>query len=358
MRVSLDRYAARSANFVLVANRMAVLAARSAAKPASPQRPLAPWGGNDTGNQLRGSAGISRDRAPWLVTAGVVLALAVATSASAQGRGGGNGNPGNSGGTPGSNRRPVAPGQSALPAPNVAGSATTGAVPFAWIDDASMLERGAVALSISAFRWQGTDASEVDLPVVSLSVGATPRLQLGASIPRVMDNANAGVVGGLGTSYVSAKIGLLTGDALKLAVAPTVEILGEGALRAFTPGERRAQFGLPVSVQGDSGLVRVFASGGGFSPGIWFAGGGVGVQATSQVGVSASFSRAWTSASTTTFTASRRQEMSGTVAYSPTAQVSLFGSVGRTIATTDENGAGTTVSGGVVFVITPKTSTP
>ena len=51
--MNLDRYAARCENFVPVATRIAVLAARSAAR--------------DTGNQPRGSAGISRGGAPWLV---------------------------------------------------------------------------------------------------------------------------------------------------------------------------------------------------------------------------------------------------------------------------------------------------
>lgn len=280
------------------------------------------------------------------LAASAFLALAFPVLASAQGRGGGSGGNTN---TPGS-RRPTAPAHSALPSSAVGAPATTGAVPFAWIDDASMLAPGSVALSISAFRWQGTDTSEVDLPVVGISVGATSRLQLGASIPRVMDNAGAGIAGGLGTTYISAKIGLLTGDTVKLAVAPTLEILGEGALQSFTAGERRTQFGVPVSIEGDSGIVRAFASGGGFSPGIWFAGGGLGVQASPKVAVSGSVSRGWTSTSTSRLIASSRQEVSGTLAYSPTSRVSLFGSIGRTFATTDENGAGTTVSGGVVFV--------
>ena len=51
MAMRLDRYARRSSNFVLVvSDRIAVLAARSAAE--------------DTGNQPRGSAGISRGGAP------------------------------------------------------------------------------------------------------------------------------------------------------------------------------------------------------------------------------------------------------------------------------------------------------
>lgn len=279
------------------------------------------------------------------LAASVIVMLAVAVPASAQGRSG--------------NHRPTSPAQSALPQSHATVAATTGAVPFAWIDDASMLDPGSVALAISVFHWQGTNVSELDVPVVSVSVGAARRFQIGASIPHVVDSSDTGgPVGGLGTTYISGKIGLLTGDTVKLAVAPTLQVLGEGALTSFAPGERRTQFGVPVSIEGDSGIVRVFASGGGFSPGIWFAGGGAGVQATSHVSVSGSFSRAWANASASTLTTSSRQELSGTMAYSPTSQVSLFASVGRTVNTTDENGAGTTVSGGVVFVIAPRSATP
>jgi hypothetical protein len=290
----------------------------------------------------------------WMIAASALLALAVAVPALAQGNSGAHKpsttSPGNSGSAPGRNR--------GVPSSNVSPATATGVVPFAWIDDASMLNQGAVALSISAFRWSGSGVSEVDLPIVGVSVGAAPRFQIGASIPNVIDNPDAGVVGGLGTTYISGKIGLLTGNMVKLAAAPTLQILGDGALQSFTAGERRTQFGLPVSIEGDSGIVRVFASGGGFSPGIWFAGGGVGVSATSQVSVSGSFSRAWTNASETTVAGSSRQELSGTVAYSPTSQFTVFGSVGHTVATTDANGAGATVSGGMVFVVSPKRAKP
>ena len=64
MRTKEDRYAARCVNFVLVASRIAVLAARSAAK--------------DTGNRPRG-------RGSWLVLlAGLAAAVVTAMSASAQ----------------------------------------------------------------------------------------------------------------------------------------------------------------------------------------------------------------------------------------------------------------------------------
>jgi hypothetical protein len=285
------------------------------------------------------------------------IALAIGVPARAQGRG-------NSGGSGSSNaggngHKPTPPAQSALPSSNSSAPAATAAVPFAWIDDASMLSPGAVAISISAFHWQGTDISEVDLPVVGLSVGAARRLQFGVSIPHVVDQSSSGgVVGGLGTTYINGKIGVLTGDRVKLAVAPTLEILGEGALQSLRAGESRTQFGVPVSIEGDSGVLRVFASAGGFTPGIWFAGGGLGVQATRQISVSTAISAAWSNAASAATATPRRNEASGSLAYSPTSTVTLYGSFGHTFATADENGAGATVSGGVVFVITPTRASP
>ena len=34
-------------------------------------------------------------------------------------------------------------------------------------------------------------------------------------------------------------------------------------------------------------------------------------------------------------------------------QIAVYGALGRTIATTDDNGAGATISGGVTFLLTP-----
>lgn len=67
---AVDRYAARHEGLVpAVLIRMAVLAARSAATPGSPRRTLAQWGGRETANQPRGSAGSSTGGASGLLTA-------------------------------------------------------------------------------------------------------------------------------------------------------------------------------------------------------------------------------------------------------------------------------------------------
>jgi hypothetical protein len=276
------------------------------------------------------------------VAVSIALALAFATPVRAQGKGKGpHGHP---------------PSSSSLPSPTIVAPATIGAVPFAWIDDASMLPPGTVAGSLLVVGWQGTDLSEVDAPVVGLAAGLTPRLQLGASVPHVVGSDVSGVVGGLGTTYLSAKIGVLTGGAsgVKLAVAPTIEILGAGALQSLAPGTGRTQFGLPMSLEVDHGPARAFASTGFFSQGVWFAGGGVGAQVTPRVAVSAAFSRAWAT-DPINGAAGDRREISGSVAFSPRPGLSLFGSLGRTLATSELDGAGTTVTGGVMFVLSSST---
>jgi len=46
-----------------------------------------------------------------------------------------------------------------------------------------------------------------------------------------------------------------------------------------------------------------------------------------------------------------RRELSGGVSYLVRPQIGVFGAIGRTIATLDENGAGTTISGGVSVLL-------
>ena len=151
------------------------------------------------------------------------------------------------------------------------------------------------------------------------------------------------------SAYVNQRTGL------KVAVAPTLELLGTGVLPSLGPTETRAQFGLPVSVELDREGRRFYASSGWFSRGVWFAGGGVGTQLTRRTGVSALFSHSWTTAADPLVTPVRdRTEVSGGVAFAATSNVSLFASVGHTIATLDENGAGATASAGVSFFVAPQ----
>jgi len=277
-----------------------------------------------------------------LASACAVLTLLAAAQLSAQDpvhdAKGGNGN--------GKKSRP--PSSSPLPGPSA------GASPLAWVDDASLLAPGSMSLTVSAMRWTGTDLSEVDVPIVDAAVGLTKRFQIGASVPRVIGSADGtGPVGSFGTSYVSAKIAVFAEDNVKLAVSPIVEILGANAADALSPGESRTQFGLPVSFEIGQGRGRMFAATGVFSRGAWFAGGGAGFQATPRVGLSMSFTRSWARTDAVGVTRDRR-ELSGGASYSVRPQISIYGSAGHTIATTDDNGAGMTVSGGVSFFLNPR----
>ena len=256
---------------------------------------------------------------------------------------------------------PAPPSRSDLAAPSgvsMPATAVAGPTPFAWVDDASLLEAGAVSIALSVARWQGGGISEVDVPVIDAAIGLAPRVHLTMSVPRVVGSEDPlGPVGGMGTSYFSAKIAALhdVKRGLKLSVAPTLEVLGSGVLQSTTAGDRRAHFGLPVSVELDRGRARLYAGGGYFTRGVWFTGAGVGSRVNDKLFVSGGFSRSWRGSDVADVPLSDRdrKEITGSAAYSVTPQVSVYGALGRTIATLDENGAGTSLVGGVSFFFAP-----
>ena len=274
---------------------------------------------------------------------GAALSCALAVPADAQRR--------NSG------HRSTPPDSTILPPPTVAAPIAIGGAPFAWIDDASLLPAGAMSVTLSTLVWQGADLTEVEMPVTNIAVGVTPRVQVGAIVPYVIGSSDpTGVLGGLGTTFVSAKVAILTGapSGVKLTVAPTREILGPGTVQTLTTGTSPVQFGLPVSLEIGTRAGKVVASGGFFSDGVWFAGGGVGGQITPRLGVSVVFSRAWSTDAISAVVHSRN-DLTGTAAVALTTRFALFASLGTTIATADQDGAGTTVSGGVLLFLAPVT---
>jgi len=284
------------------------------------------------------------------VLASAVLALAVSAPALAQGQS-----------QQHKKNPPAPPSRSDLAAPSgvsLPAMAVAGPTPFAWVDDASLLEAGSVSIALSVARWQGGGISEVDVPIVDAAIGLTPRVHLTMSVPRVVGSEDPlGPVGGMGTSYFSAKIAALN-DArrgLKLSVAPTLEVLGSGVLQSTTAGERRAHFGLPVSVELDRGRARLYAGGGYFTRGVWFTGAGVGSRVNDKLFVSGGFSRSWRGSDVPDVPLSDRdrKEITGSASYTITPQVSVYGALGRTLATLDENGAGTSLVGGVSFFFAP-----
>jgi hypothetical protein len=250
------------------------------------------------------------------------------------------------------------PSRSDLPAAAVTSSAigvggVAGVTPFAWIDDATLIRPGTGSIALSIVRWQGADTSEVDAPVVDAAIGIAPRVHLTATVPRVVGNADPeGAAGGIGTSYIGAKLAMIdvAAHSIKVAVSPTLEVLSRGVVEADGPTGRRVHVGLPVMAELDRGPARLYAAGGYFSRGVWFTGGGAGVRAADRLYVSANYSRSWRTSDTLGVPLSTRvrNELTGAVSYLVAPNASIFASVAKTIATLDSNGA-TTVAGGVAF---------
>ena len=289
-------------------------------------------------------------RLSW-VTAIAIAALAVAVPAAAQGK---------SNSAPGKNKKGTPPSStSALPAPTTVTSSAsplaiaTAASPLSWLDDASLLEPGSAMLSVSAVRWSGSGLSEVNFPIVDAAFGLTRRVQFNAAVPYVVPGAaESGVVGGLGTSYFSTKIALIADSDINLAVSPLVEVLGSGAAQSLPEGESRYQLGVPVSVDVSAGTARLFAAAGFFTRGAWFAGSGVAFPLNEKMGGSVSVTRSWAKTDIEGLRRSR-SEVSGGVSYFVTQQIAVYGSLGHTIFTAAENGAGMSVGGGVTFFVVP-----
>jgi hypothetical protein len=267
------------------------------------------------------------------------------TSSGGKSTGAGSQNARNSSGTP------VTPNQSTLLLPATSGIGPAAVTPFAWIDNARVMNAGTAWLGLSVVRWQGNGLSEVSLPVIDGAVGLSSRLQLGITMPHVLASGEpVGPPGGLGTSFVHTKVVVLQGAAsrFQVAISPTLEILSLAAVNGAAVGQARTQWGFPVSADIDRGSVRLFGSTGYFSPGVWFGGAGVGTLVKNRVGLSVSLGRSWLSAAAdTVLPASHRNEVSAAASMDLTPHIGVFGSLGRTIATSPDNGAGSTISIGM-----------
>jgi hypothetical protein len=283
------------------------------------------------------------------IVAAALATLLAGPPAFAQGKSGKNGQGKKGQGTP---NQSVLPPSSGLPASGAAS-------PFAWVDGASLIAPGTVWLGLSMVRWQGGGLSETSVPVVDSAIGLTPRVQLGATVPRVLGSSDPdGAPGGLGTTFFSAKIGVVGDDTrnFRIAVSPTLEILSRASMLGAATDQSRTQWGLPVSVDFDHQGTRFYGSSGYFSPGVWYLGGGAARQLTDRVAVTASLSRAWSSSTSLDPTAPgpKRHDLSGGASLDLTKHVGVFASIGRTLGTAAENGAGTTLALGVSLTAVSK----
>src|SRR5262249_16183905 len=144
--------------------------------------------------------------------------------------------------------------------------------------------------------------SEVSAPVIDAAVAVDSRVQVAMSMPWVLASSDpTGPQGSWGTMFANVKLGLLRADrrGFNMSAAATIEVLSEAAMGSAPAGRSRTQWGIPVSADIEQGSARVYGSTGYFSPGIWFAGAGVGTPIQKRVGLSLSFSRSWSTSGST-----------------------------------------------------------
>jgi hypothetical protein len=255
-------------------------------------------------------------------------------------------------------------GRGQAPAPSTAAaSAASGPVSVtgirqfgAWLDDASLVEPGAVWAAMSLGHFRSSGGHQTDFPIVDGGIGLSERVQLAITVPYYhLTFADGSAASGLGDVYLATKIGLInpgnTSSGFGLAVSPLVEILSD----PDPTGGRNFHFGAPVSAEWRQPKYRLYGSSGWFSRGAFFASGAL------EIPVSQRFVATGALVHTRALNedvnadalglSKARTDVTGGVAYFVTPTVAAFGSVGRTISAQDANAASFMCSFGMSVMV-------
>lgn len=228
-----------------------------------------------------------------------------------------------------------------------------------WLDDATIAAPGAGYASIGTSYWRGSNANQIDAPILGVTYGLTNRTQLSATVPfyRVSYEGFSG--SGLDNVYINGKVALVDPDAGRFGIAlgAVAEILSTG----FTEASRW-HWAVPLSLEFRADAVRVYGSTGYFSRGAVFAAGAfewtlpMGTSLTASLAHSASVDPVTTAAPAAVPRASLR-DASLLVAHPVSAIASVYISGSRTFSSTSIDGA-SSVSGGLSFrFASPRTPT-
>ena len=276
-----------------------------------------------------------------------LLGLAVVShTAAAQGNGHGNGF--------GHSKNPVTP---AASPPQVDAQGTpiagTGVRNFgSWLDDASIQDPGKGYVSVGLSVYKTPAYREIDLPTIDSGFAVNRRLQVGMSVPYYYANASGDPVAhGFGDLYLNAKYQLRAPSAKRagFALIPMVEVLSV----APPSGGSRVQWALPVSVERHFQHWRAMGTGGYFSRGSLFGAGAIEFELSKRAWATGALSHSYSTRRDDLSTAlgfqRSRTDVSGGVTYAVRPDVSVYGSLGRTISAQDSTSATLTASFGVSF---------
>lgn len=275
--------------------------------------------------------------------AALLLVLVAAAGAEAQGRGRGLGR--------GKNKAPAAGGEAADAFADVPG---TGVRQFgAWLDDASIQDRGRGWVGIGVGYWRSTYGHQWDAPSLDAGVGVHRRVQLALSAPvsRISFDDGTGSRG-LGDVYLSTKVGLVDPDVpgrhWGLAVAPVLELLNS---RSVVEGEKRVHWALPLTFERRFERFRAYGSVGYFSRGAVFGSGAlempVSNRVTTLVAVTHSRSRAEDPLGDALALSPARTDLGAGAMVALTDVATAYATLGRTISRLDENSTSFAVTAGV-----------
>ena len=274
----------------------------------------------------------------------------LAQPAAAQGKGGGNAfghakATASAGATAAASSSGSTDGGTSGPRPEATGVRNFGS----WLDDASVLSPGDGLLSLSSGYWRLPSVTEVDVPSFDVAFGLSKRVQAGISVPVYHASVPGGpVVRGLGDLYLNSKIQLRDPAAgLGVAVIPLLQVLSA----ELVPGGGRVSWALPVSLELQRPGFRVYGSTGYFSRGSLFASAALEVPVAERVWVTGTLSQSHSvkddAEADVLGLSKNRTDVSGGVTWAAADGLAIFGSLGRTLSTTDPNRTRIFFMGGV-----------
>jgi hypothetical protein len=273
--------------------------------------------------------------------AGLAL-LAMCAPALAQGNGHGN--------AYGHYKSTVASSSSPTPAaaPTIPG---TGVRNFgSWLDDASVMDPGTGFVTFGVGLWKTPVYREVDFPSIDSGFAVNRRLQVGMTVPYYHAHQPGGPVArGFGDTYLSAKVQLRAPGPQRtgFGLIPMVEVLSV----APPSGGSRVQWALPASVERQGTGWRVMGTGGYFSRGAVFGAGALELALSDRAWVTGSLSHSYSlhhdDLSAALGFKKVRTDVSGGLTFALRPEVSVYGSLGRTISAHDSNSASLIASFGV-----------
>ena len=216
-----------------------------------------------------------------------------------------------------------------------------------WLDTASVNAPGEAWMWASTAYWRSDSLREIDAPAIGISLGVAPRTQIGVSLPYYFITDRSGFTShGFGASYVSAKFALTQNRRVNLSTSPTVEILSWAS-----PGIRRVNLVLPVSVEGYAGAARLYGSTGYFSRGSVFGTGALEWSLGSRFTWTTSFAQSYSvvsdPAADALGIARHRTDASTGLYLSLRPTVVFFANVGRTFAPVNDTSGRLSVAGGI-----------